>query len=98
MPGRPVTRTDRAAHLVVRMRRVRSLAALDGRRLKDALYPQRDVVNDAGLSADGDRSFQELLMKAGVRLGCILASALVMQGQVVQPAHDGLQIGAGRAL
>lgn len=69
MPGRPVARADRAAHLVVRMRGVRGLTPLDGRRLEDALYPQRDVVNDAGLSADGDSSFQELLMKAGVRLG-----------------------------
>jgi hypothetical protein len=55
-------------------------------------------VNLTWLSADGDRSLQQLLMKAGVWLSGKLARALVVKSQAVQSGDDGFWIGARGAL
>ena len=55
-------------------------------------------MDDAGLSAEGDRALQPLLVKARVGLRLIVAGALVVQGQAVESSRHRLQIRARAGL
>ncbi len=67
------------------MGRIWHLAALNRRGLEESPNPETDVVYHARIAAEREQLLDQLLVKAGIRLGRVVSGTRIVQNEFVEP-------------